>query len=330
MTMQPVVTVAIPFYNASSFIEEALDSVLAQTYPNIELLLLDDGSTDNSYDIVQKKLNGHPATRIIRQNNQGEGATRQRLIAENHNLYFFFLDADDLIAPNTIELLMCSALQTDSDMIIGNHYSIRQDNTTKLPRHRIGTQNLTARQLYTHYLRHKVFKSYLWGILYKIKVLQSNVSFPIGKKFIDMAAMPDIIFNCNKITFIDEPLYGYRQNPTGIVRSADSSAHENQMEFLINTGRYIKTGKEQHLYEALITDHLYSMTRNVIRKMKPGLERNRLKLKAGQMLKNIGVLNILKNPEIRLKKKRRITFWYFKDLLGFKKHPNTGEFRTTP
>lgn len=323
MTDNPRVTIAIPFYNADNYIDLTIDSILAQTYPNIEFLLLDDGSTDNSLSIVQERLQNNKNARILLQENRGEGACRQRLVEENRNPYFYFLDADDIIAPNAIEVLVKAALKNDSDMTIGNHYIIRIDGSIKLPRHRIGTQNLTPRQLYQHYLKHKIFKSYLWGILYRPSVLENNIVFPIGKKFIDMAVMPDIIFNSEKITFIDEPLYGYRQNPTGIVRSANTTAHEDQMDFLQETGRYVQNMKERNLYEALIASHLYSLTRNTINKMEHGQERENLKTKSGKLFSNIGAINILKNPEIRIKLRRRILFWYFKDLLGLKHHPHT-------
>ena len=124
------VTIGIPVYNVEKYIRLTMDSALAQTFPNIEFLVLDDCGQDGSMNIVREYQKTHPRgkdIRIVRQpQNGGLGRARNRIIEEAHGTYLYHLDADDAIAPNTIELLYEKALQYDADMVYGSYQRIEQ------------------------------------------------------------------------------------------------------------------------------------------------------------------------------------------------------------
>ena len=101
--MQPTISVIIPCFNGARFLRETLDSVVAQTFPPIEVIVVDDGSTDDSAAIAE---NYGPLVRVIRQANQGESVARNRGINESKGLYIFFLDADDVIWAESLEKLV--------------------------------------------------------------------------------------------------------------------------------------------------------------------------------------------------------------------------------
>jgi O-antigen biosynthesis protein len=104
------VSVIIPCYNGHLYLHEAIDSVLDQTYPNIELIVVDDGSTDNSWEIIQSyksRITG------VKQHNQGLPASRNNGVARASGEYLFFLDCDDLIAPDTIASLVTTVQGQD-------------------------------------------------------------------------------------------------------------------------------------------------------------------------------------------------------------------------
>ena len=126
------VTIGIPVYNVEKYIRLTMDSALAQTFPNIEFLVLDDCGQDGSMNIVREYQKTHPRgkdIRIVRQpQNGGLGRARNRIIEEAHGTYLYHLDADDAIAPNTIELLYEKALQYDADMVYGSYQRIEQFN----------------------------------------------------------------------------------------------------------------------------------------------------------------------------------------------------------
>lgn len=104
----PKVSVIIPCYNQSEYIQECLDSVIAQTFKDFEVIIIDDGSTDNSWKIIQKYTARYPFISAIHQKNQGVILARNKAIQKAKGLYIFPLDADDKMTPQVLE--KCSAI----------------------------------------------------------------------------------------------------------------------------------------------------------------------------------------------------------------------------
>ena len=128
--MKYEVTIGIPVYNVEKYIRLTMDSVLAQTFQNIEFLLLDDCGTDSSMDIIREYQQNHPRGKdihIVRQpENGGIGCARNRIVDEAQGVYLYFIDADDAIAPNTIELLYEDAKKCDADIVYGSYERIEE------------------------------------------------------------------------------------------------------------------------------------------------------------------------------------------------------------
>ena len=128
--MEYAVTIGIPVYNVEKFIRLTMDSALAQSFQSIEFLILDDCGTDKSVDIVRKYQQTHPRgkdIRIVRQpQNGGLGRARNRIIDEARGRYLYHLDADDTIAPNTIELLYENAQKHRADIVYGSYERIEE------------------------------------------------------------------------------------------------------------------------------------------------------------------------------------------------------------
>jgi len=122
------VTIGIPVYNVEKYIRLTMDSALAQTFPNIEFLILDDCGTDKSIDIVREYQQTHPRGRDIRivsqPYNKGIGEARNRIVDEARGRFLYFMDADDTIAPHTIELLYSAAQKHDAELVYGSYERI--------------------------------------------------------------------------------------------------------------------------------------------------------------------------------------------------------------
>jgi glycosyltransferase involved in cell wall biosynthesis len=119
----PLVTVIIPCYNGEAFVQEAITSALAQTYRHVEVIVINDGSTDRSAEIIQ----AHPV-RYIQQENRGLTSSRNRGIEESRGSYLVFLDADDRLLPDAIETGL-NTLQAHPEcaMTVGDHQFVRED-----------------------------------------------------------------------------------------------------------------------------------------------------------------------------------------------------------
>lgn len=122
--MRYEVTIGIPVYKAKDYIENTMESALAQSFSYIEFLVLDDCGNDGSMEVVERFQKDHPRgndIRIIRHDkNRGIGIARNKILDEAKGKYLFFLDSDDLIRTDTIQLLMDEAQKTDADVVYGS------------------------------------------------------------------------------------------------------------------------------------------------------------------------------------------------------------------
>lgn len=114
----PLVSVIIPCYNAAQYVGDALDSVIAQTYPHWEAIVVNDGSTDSSADVVRSYMATDPRIRLINQVNRGLGAARNAGIAEAQGEWFLFLDADDTIAANMLFRATDDAIANGAQIVV--------------------------------------------------------------------------------------------------------------------------------------------------------------------------------------------------------------------
>lgn len=119
------VTIGIPVYKAEAYIRETMESALSQSYPSIEFLLVDDCGGDQSVNIINEFIISHPRGKDIRvlvhSQNLGVSTSRNQIIDEAQGEYLFFMDADDLIAENTISLLIRNIHQCDAEIVFGSY-----------------------------------------------------------------------------------------------------------------------------------------------------------------------------------------------------------------
>lgn len=172
------VTLAMPVYNVEKYVERALISALNQTFDSIEFLIIDDKGTDASMDIVREIVSKHPRGKHVRIIdhivNQGTGATRNTAIKEAKGEYFFFMDSDDEITPNCIQLLYETMLHTPSDVVIGSYQLCDEVgkiiNTKLLPdkkyngMYKLGDDFFDKKNIYVQ----------TWNKLYNVAFLRKN------------------------------------------------------------------------------------------------------------------------------------------------------------
>lgn len=134
--MKYEVTIGIPVYNAEKHIRLSMDSALAQTYAAVEFLIVDDCSTDSSMSVIQEYQQKHPRGKDIhvfhQSENRGPGAARNKIIEEAQGRYLYFMDADDLIEPGAIALLMENQQRTGADIVYGSYNRIETYNDNKV------------------------------------------------------------------------------------------------------------------------------------------------------------------------------------------------------
>ncbi|MCR5719040.1 MAG: glycosyltransferase, partial [Lachnospiraceae bacterium] len=115
---KPIVSVVIPFYNSKVFLEDSLAKVCGQTYGELEIIYVDDGSTDNGFKVIEEKMITDPRIRLIRQERSYAGIARNTGLQEVTGEYVAFWDADDYFEPDCIEKLLETILKYDADIAI--------------------------------------------------------------------------------------------------------------------------------------------------------------------------------------------------------------------
>ena len=213
------VTIAIPVYNTSEYIEKSLVSALDQTFESIEFLVIDDKGTDNSMDIVCTLKEAHPRGKDIRIidhiNNKGTGATKNTAIRESRGKYLYFMDSDDYIEPNTIEILYNIANSTHAEVVMGSYRRVRDGKeigTGVFPYLSIDSiENVISKWMRVTHLYYPVPT---WNKLYLTEMLRNNkiyciphhrnedsvFSFQIALFAKSIVSIPDITYNYSEVS----------------------------------------------------------------------------------------------------------------------------------
>ena len=213
----PKVSVIMPVYNVSKYLDACLQSVLSQTFKDFELICINDGSTDNSGDILKKYAKLDNRIKIVEQENQGLSVARNRGLEIANGQYIAFIDSDDYYASDFLEHLFVMQQKTHADVVGCDYLKIYQDNISIRPVRRVSykfynnaLQVLMDKRNFIHFN--------VWNKLYK-KAVIGDIRFIPGIYY------EDWVFNCcvfekaQTFGWIKNKLYAYRRSDSSIMRS---------------------------------------------------------------------------------------------------------------
>ncbi|MDC7294805.1 glycosyltransferase [Butyrivibrio sp. DSM 10294] len=242
------ISVIIPVYNDESGIRRCIDSVLTQKIVETEILLIDDGSTDNSPQILDEYAASHENIRCIHKQNGGAASARNLGLDEACGDYIFFLDGDDFIEEDALSALLTASDEYDADMVIGNFCTRKNDGTL--------IKNFTIPE----YARNKVISEYdywrlnaesstyvttvVWTRLFKKEVLQ-GVRFKEGVIHEDEFIQIDFAGRAKRIYVLDKIITSQcmssdsvMRRPFNIKNLAFVQARRERVDYLIGKGYY--------------------------------------------------------------------------------------------
>lgn len=210
-----LVSVIMPVYNAAPYLKKAMDSIIEQTYRNIELICVDDGSKDNSIEILRSYESRYGTVRIISQDNRGAGIARNVGLKEAKGKYVIFLDSDDYFDFCLIEKLVSCAEKNIADISICKAIAIdRKDNKTDLNFNNRLFRKYNAKAFSPFEVKEEVLTSFLvepWNKLYRRDFLIKNdIEFQNLKKTNDLFFTSVSLIKAKIITLVDEKLIFYR------------------------------------------------------------------------------------------------------------------------
>lgn len=221
--MQPRISVIVPIYQVEKYLETCVDSILAQTLSNLELILVDDGSTDGSGRIADRYAGQHSNIKVIHQKNAGLGPARNSGIAVAEGDYIGFIDSDDWIAPCMYEKLYAAATNNNADIAVSGHTTVTNGTVVRKKKHPMAGKLLTAETeinemrkcLYGHGTADEYTAAFPTSVcmsLYRRELIQGN-----AVRFQSIMS-EDVLFNlwayrcAKRIVITDSTDYFYRRD----------------------------------------------------------------------------------------------------------------------
>lgn len=216
MVEKSLISIIIPVYNSEKYLERCIESLVSQTYKNIEIILVDDGSGDNSPTICDKYQKKDSRIKVIHKRNAGPSLARKDGIKIARGEYFYFIDSDDYIDQGAFQILV---------KIIENNFDIVQFGYNKVTANRelISTKKLNSieidgsYQCALYYASQRNIVNFLWNKIFKAKLFK-NVIFPKLYAGEDSCLLTQLYAFANRVINIDKPLYNYVMTPESLCR----------------------------------------------------------------------------------------------------------------
>ncbi len=215
--MNSLITVIIPVYNVEKYLPRCLDSVIHQSYKNLEIILVDDGSTDSSGAICDQYALRDNRIKVLHKSNGGLSSARNAGLHQAHGDYISFVDSDDFIALEFIERLLRLITNNTADIAFCN-YSLYCTLEPQVHTNPSGKSTLYVgrKAIMSNFYNHNCGVSVMaWGKLYK-RELFGKIRFPEGRIYEDEATTYLVFYLAKKVVYLKAPLYFYYRRPDSI------------------------------------------------------------------------------------------------------------------
>ncbi len=220
-----MVSVIVPIFNAEQYLSRCIESILGQKYKDLEIILVDDGSTDTSFQICEKYSNRDERIQVIHQQNKGLVSARKAGINQAQGDYIFYVDADDWIEPDLVEKMLVAYIKSGADILCVNHW-IDFDGITRKAGNKVAPGIYTLSELEKNLL--VVITPYLWSKFFKRDTLlpyqmAADERVAAGE---DVIVTFPLLTSCNKIAVSDICGYHYVQRSNSML----GTIHDDEKE----------------------------------------------------------------------------------------------------
>lgn len=261
----PKVSIIVPIFNLERFVEQCVDSLINQTLEDIEILLVNDGSTDSCPQICDNYAAKDRRVKVIHQKNMGLSGARNSGIRESRGKWFMIVDGDDWLEPDAAENLFTYAEKFQSDIFIGSFYTNTETEQKKDSFYSVGQFHYCSKKEMLELQKNCISRTALanksaasnmgvtWARLYRREfVVRNDLTFIPGLK-----RTQDAIFHlyalekANKVDYMDLPVHHYRIWGGSASKKASKDFHKIALQIIENIDRFMKeAGKEDDLKSA--------------------------------------------------------------------------------
>ncbi|MDY4690031.1 MAG: glycosyltransferase family 2 protein [Alphaproteobacteria bacterium] len=227
------ISVIIPCYNVAKYLEQCLDSVLKQTFQDFEVICVNDGSTDKSLEILQQYAEKDARIKIIDQENKGAGAARNKGLDVAQGEYISFVDSDDFIDKDFLQILFNNIEKAQTDISCCNFYKIKSDKDIHSKEQNKNSNKLYINSIEALITSNKISYS-VWNKLYRASILK-DIKFDENNFYEDWIFIALLFPKIKSVCSISNKLYGYRIRENSVMRS----------KFTINRAKSYVSGIEK-------------------------------------------------------------------------------------
>lgn len=238
MSTNPLISVIVPVYNQKKFLNDCLESINKQTYDKLEVLLIDDGSSDGSGEICDEWRKRDKRVRVFHTKNEGVSNARNIGLANSNGELISFVDPDDWIEEDAISQMVKIMIYYKVDLAFFKYDEFSSKNDIEINKRENSLVELYKRKdIVKFILKEDKLTNHVWRGIYKNKLIKPNI-FPKGKNYEDMYSMLEFIKPCSEIAVSDNILYHHRISKKAITSTwdfnncidcCDASAHESEL-----------------------------------------------------------------------------------------------------
>ena len=211
-----LISVIVPVFNVEKYLERCIESITNQTYKNLEIILVDDGSTDRSSRICDHYVGRDERIQVVHTHNHGLSAARNLGMSMAKGTYFAFVDSDDWLQEDCYEVLLSLLRESGTDIAAGSANVIEDEKKTRVQFQYFKEKTILSHEDALYKVLIDQIGSQVWFKLYRREVW-NGIIFPEGYTYEDIAVMHLVFGNAeNGISFTEQPIYNYRHNSDGI------------------------------------------------------------------------------------------------------------------
>ena len=234
----PLISVIVPVYKVEDYLDHCLRSITSQTYENIEIILVDDGSPDRCPQICDSWKKRDSRIKVIHQNNSGGGQARNKALNIARGEFIAFVDSDDYIASTMFEFLY-NQFKEDVDIVECGYCITEKDDAL------FDDENITyectifdTEEAMRENIRDRIFRQLIWNKMYRKNTI-GNVRFPIGSKIDDEFWTYRVLGNARRLIYTNKVLYAYRQQENSVMHLLSPERRLQSIEAKIQRHNYI-------------------------------------------------------------------------------------------
>ena len=231
---EPLISVLVPMYNVEKYVARCIKSIVEQTYTNLEIVLLDDGSKDKTYEIAEEFAKNDKRIKLItKQNEANISLTRNYLLKHFSGEYFMFVDSDDIVDPKYVEKLYTAMEVTGAD-IVSCKFSVQKFFFPNIDKQKSKHTFYYDKEIIPQMILNNEIGFVLWNKIYK-KTLLNDTTFSPNVRFgEDLIFLIKYLKNCKSLVTIDDKLYHYMLRTGSEIHQKYSSKHASFIKELVN------------------------------------------------------------------------------------------------